>query len=134
MTDFAENCRPRLNPRQEAGAVAVATGASYEAAGQTCGVSPRTVRSWMTMSHFRQRVQDLRSEMSAEALGQFMSNLGAAVKTLLELCKDGQQMVRLAAARSIVDYSLRLRESLELVERVSRLEESQVGRTRRRSG
>jgi hypothetical protein len=64
-------------------------------------------------------------------LGRFLDNLSAAVTTLVELCQGARlEMTRLMAAKSIVDYSIKIREATELTERISRLEEAQPQRRR----
>lgn len=135
MTHSAGNCRANggLTAKQERVALNLAVGMSYEAAGAATSVAARTIRSWMAnVPAFKARLNELRSELTAQALGQCLDNMTAAVTALVHLCQNSQQeMVKLMAAKSIIDYAVRLREHTELVERITALEQSQPQARRR---
>jgi len=135
MTNSSENFRVKggLTARQEQAALCIATGNNYEVAGLACRVTSRTIRSWMTnVPAFKARINELRSELTAATLGRLLDNMSAAATTLVDLCQNGkQEMTRLMAAKSIVDYAVRLREHTELAERVAALEAAQPQARRR---
>jgi hypothetical protein len=122
----------RLTPRQETVALALARGASVREAAEASGAGMRTVKTWTgTLPAFTRRVHELRAEMTAQALGQLVAAMAGAARTLHVLCRSGQsEMVRLSAARSIIEMGTRLRESIELEERLTLLEQAQAARER----
>jgi hypothetical protein len=111
-----------LNPRQEAAALALARGATIAEAAEGCGAGERTVKRWLTTPAFRRRVSDLRGRLTDTALGQLCNHQAAAADTLAELLQARSEMVRLSAARSILELGVKLRESTELEERITALE------------
>ncbi len=124
-----ENC---LTPRQETAALALARGASVREAAEQSGAGVRTIKTWTaTVPAFTRRVNELRAEMTGQALGQLVAAMAGAARTLQVLCRSGQsEMVRLSAARSIIEMGTRLREATETEERLAALEQAQAERDR----
>jgi hypothetical protein len=103
--------------------MALAGGATAEAAAQKAGVSLRTVRRRLAAPAFRQRLQQVRADMVQRTAGALTAAATEAVRTLLELQKPpNPPAVRLAAARAVLDQGLKLREAAELEERLAELE------------
>jgi hypothetical protein len=122
----------RLTPRQETAALALARGGSVREAAEASGAGMRTVKTWTaTLPGFARRVHELRAEMTGQALGQLVAAMAGAARTLHVLCRSGQsEMVRLGAARSIIEMGTRLRESVEIEERLAVLENAKAERGR----
>src|SRR5262249_26615659 len=99
-------------------------GATVETAARAAQISERTVYRRLDDPDFRRRLQRLRADMT-QRTGAMLTAAGMeAVKTLLTLQEPTvPAAVRLGAARAILELGIRLRESLELVERVAALEE-----------
>ncbi len=72
---------------------------------------------------FRGRVQKARKAMFEQSLGAIASTGTAAAQTLRDLLQASSESVRLGAARSVLELGSRLRENVELEERLSRLEQ-----------
>jgi hypothetical protein len=107
----------------EAAAVLLAKGSTTAEAAAGCGAGQRTIKVWLTLPHFRQRVSQLRGWMTEEALGLLIDNMASASQTLGFLSRRGKnQAVRLSAARAILELGARLREHVELAARVDALE------------
>jgi hypothetical protein len=107
----------------EALLVALACGATVENAARTAGISARTAQRRLAEPGFRKRLQELRTDM-AQRTGSMLTAAGMeAVKTLISL-QDGAiaAPVRLGAARTVLEFGIKLRESNELVERIAALE------------
>ncbi len=113
-----------LSPRQEAVAISVAAGMTLAAASRKAGVGERTVKTWSgTCPAFRRRVMELRSEMTTQALGRLVDGMTSAADTLGYLARNARsETVRLGAARAVLELATKLRESIELEERIARLE------------
>jgi hypothetical protein len=107
----------------EALLLALACGATVEAAARTAGISQSTAYRRLTEPAFRQRLQRVRSDMVQRTAGALTAAAQEAVRTLLALQKDtAPAAVRLGAARAVLEIGVKLRESAELEERLAALE------------
>ena len=102
--------------------VALAVGATVQEAARKAGIGERTVYRRLADPAFRRRVAELRGEMIGRALGKMADGMTAAADTLRKLLKAEGESVRLGAARSILELGNKLRESVELEERLCALE------------
>ena len=108
----------------EAVLLALACGATVEAAAHKAGVSPATVYRRLKEPAFVGRLRELRADMVQRAAAMLTAAAGEAVKTLLALQKDAvPPATRLGAARAILELGTRLREVAELEQRLQALEE-----------
>jgi hypothetical protein len=108
----------------EALALAVASGQTLRDAAGTAGVSERTAaRRWADPA-FRGRVSQLRGEMVQRSLGRMADGMTEAADVLRQLLAAESETVRLGAARSLLELGVRLRESVELEDRIHALEAS----------
>ncbi len=104
--------------------LALACGATVETAARQCQVSERTIYRRMEDRAFRTRVQEARAEMTRRSAGMLTAAAGEAVRTLMSLQKDSlPPAVRLGAARAVLELGLKVRELVDLEERL----ESQAG-------
>jgi hypothetical protein len=103
--------------------LALACGASVENAARTAGMSVRTAQRRLAEPAFRKRLQDLRIDMAQRTGGMLTAAGMEAVKTLISL-QDGSiaAPVRLGAARTVLEFGIKLRENNELAERIAALE------------
>jgi hypothetical protein len=116
----------RANPRKKADdklLMALACGASVEAAARECGLSTRTVYRRKLEPAFAQRLQQLRADMVSRTGGMLTAAGGESVKTLLELQKPSvPPATRLGAARATIELGMKVREANELEQRIAALE------------
>jgi HEAT repeat protein len=104
-------------------AVAVACGATVKAAAESCGCSERHAYRISSDPAFRQRVSDLRSEMTSAAVGELSAAASEAVATLRELLSgENEPSVRMNAAKAILNALGPLSELTELRQRLEQLE------------
>jgi hypothetical protein len=96
-------------------ALALASGQTIAATALACGVSERSVRVWLKDAAFVRRVEALRAELFAAAVGKLTALSGRAVDTLGRLLRAKSDMARLGAARAILEAGPRLRGQLERV-------------------
>lgn len=109
--------------------LALACGASVEAAARQCKVSDRTVYRRLQDPGFRAQVQAARGEMVTRSAGLLTAAAGEAVRTLLSLQKDATPpAVRLGAARAVLEIGIKVREVADLEGRIAALE-AQAGVT-----
>lgn len=104
-------------------ALAVASGQTLRDAAQTAGVGERTAtRRWADPA-FRRRVGELRGDMVGTALGRMADGMADAAVVLRKLLVAESESVRLGAARSLLELGVRLRESVELEQRLQAVEQ-----------
>jgi hypothetical protein len=106
----------------EALATAVASGRTLRDAAADAGVGERTAtRRWADPA-FRLRVSELRAGLVRNALGRMADGMTEAADVLRQLLKAQSESVRLGAARSLLELGCKLRENVELEERLQALE------------
>lgn len=103
-------------------ALALAAGDGTESAAGKTGVSQRTVQRKLGRPNFRRLVADLRGELIARALGRLADNMTRAADALAALLDCEDVRVRLRAIRALLSLGLRLRDSVDLTDRVRELE------------
>ena len=104
--------------------LALACGASVEAAAAKAGVSPATVYRRKQEPAFAQRLQQVKTDMVLRTAGMLTAAGGESVKTLLELQKPSvPPATRLGAARATIELGLKVREVNELEQRIAALEQ-----------
>lgn len=113
-----------LTPKQEAVALLLAGGRTLAEAADESGTGQRTISTWLAaLPAFRERVQALRGELTASAAGRLAGAMSAAVDTLRALLDGESETVRCSAARAILDVGVRVREQVELEQRLAALEQ-----------
>jgi transposase len=103
--------------------LALACGASAEAAAQKCGVSLKTAYRRLADPAFRAKLDAARADMVQRATAMLTAAAMEAVKTLLDL-QGGKQppATRLGAAKSILEIGNKLRTENDLVARLEAAE------------
>jgi hypothetical protein len=121
-----------LSPKQEAAALALAAGRTQDQAARASGAGTRTIKTWVaTVPAFGRRVTELRAEMTSRALGRLVDGMASAADMLGFLSRKGKsEMVRLSAARAVLELGSRLRESVELEKRIAALETNEAPKRR----
>lgn len=104
-------------------ALALASGLPIGVAAEQVGIDRRTVSRKLSDSAFRRLVADLRAESVATALGRLTDSLTEAADTTRSLLKAEEPHIRLRAARTILNTAIRLRDSVDLGDRIRDLEE-----------
>ncbi len=94
--------------------------AAYEAA----GVSKTTMWRFLQLPEFQARYRAARRQLVEAAIAQLQSDCTIAVRVLREVAEDAEVLAssRVAAAKTIIEMSLRGVELSDLAERVERLE------------
>lgn len=120
----------KTKPTDEVVLMALACGATADTAARQAGVSRRTVTRRLSDPNFQARLQALRDEMVQRSSGMLTASAGEAVKTLVALqSTTTPASVRLGAARAIIELGIKVRETVELIQRIAELERA-VGTSR----
>jgi hypothetical protein len=104
--------------------LALACGATVETAAHQAGVSPATVYRRKKEPQFLRQLKEARADMAQRTAGMLVGAGMESAKTLMTLQKEPAPFaVRLGAARAVLEVGLKLREVVELEERLLALEE-----------
>ena len=104
--------------------LALACGATTEAAAQAAGIGRSTANRRLNDPKFQRKLQKLRSDMVQRTAGMLTAAGQEFVKRLLELSKPpAPYSVQLGAARTGLEIGAKLRESADLEQRVMDLEQ-----------
>ena len=113
---------PGRKSADQAIVVALAGGRTIAHVAKAAGVGETTVYRRLRDPEFRRRVNEARAAFTDRALGRLSAASTAAVRTLRQLLNAKSEAVRLAAARSILELGAKLRETVELEQRLLALE------------
>ncbi len=114
--------RKGLTDPQEAAAIALASGATQEAAARASDTHVTSIKRWNADPVFRARVRELRDELTERVLGRLTEAAASAVNTLLHLSLRGKtEGTRLKASDSILNHCFRIKDNVEMAERLKQL-------------
>jgi len=103
---------------------ALVCGASVEAAARKAGIPRRTAYRRLKDPRFIKRFQEARAEVTKRTSALLSAGSLEATKALMELISHkSPPATRLGAARAIIELGTKLREMVELEERLQALEE-----------
>ncbi len=101
---------------------ALAGGATVQEAAGQAGVSEATAYRRLREPTFCQQLAEARAELIKRAVGKLAGASSDAVAALRRLLDAKSEAVQLAAARSILELAIKLREHEELEARIAALE------------
>jgi hypothetical protein len=103
---------------------AIGCGATIENAAAKAGICRTTAHRRLKDPEFQRRLAEFRAETVKRSADMLTAASLEAIKTLLDLQgASTPAAVRLGAARSIIELGTRLRESADMAERLTALEE-----------
>lgn len=94
------------------------------AAAQAAGISPRALRSYLSDPAFAAEYQRLQAEQIADAAQRGRQGMTSAMDALRAIMDDEDQngQTRVQAARSLLEFTLRLDERENVLKRLAALE------------
>ena len=112
-----------LSARQEAVALALASGMIPSRITRKLKVSPATIYRWRQLPEFNARVVELRNELVDGAIGR-LANLmaGKAADALEKLLTAKRDDTRLASVKAVYDIFVGVTNAAELKSRIEELE------------
>ena len=118
-----------LSQRQQRALVALLEQPNKTAAARAAGVSPRALRSYLADPDFAAELRQLQGEQIADAAQRGRQSMTGAMDALRAVMDDESQngQTRVQAARSILEYSLKLDERENVLKRLEELEKSLIG-------
>lgn len=104
-------------------AINAASGKSIRDSAQAAGCSERHGYRLAASDEFKRRVSEIRSEMTSQAVGELSATAALAVATVKELLSsDHEPVVRLNAAKAVLNALKPVSELAEIRERLAALE------------
>ena len=92
-------------------------------AAKEAGVGVSTLRRWMREDDFRAAYKEALAELLEDASAQSKRNLSRALDVLADVMENGENsQVRITAARSTLEYALKLSEVVDVQQRLDALE------------
>jgi hypothetical protein len=135
MTGEQAMAGPQRKKNEDPLLLALACGATVDAAARQCGLSDRTVYRRLQDPEFQKRLERLRADMIQRSAGMLTAAAGEAVRTLLSLQKDATPAaVRLGAARAILEIGIKLRQMVEIEQRLAEVEEMLASQNQQPAG
>lgn len=114
-----------MDDRKKMALAALITNPTIRDAAAAAGIDESTLRRYMKDGSFKIAYNRALSELLQDATRQAHNALCAALEVLKGICLSTEEnaQVRVSAARSLLDYALKLREATTVEERLSALEE-----------
>lgn len=114
-----------LTTKQERAIACLLSESTATEAARKAGVGLTTLMRWLNEDDFNNAYHEARGRLLDAALTKLQGASGAAVDTLRTLMEreDVPPAARISAARSILDLGMKLREQLEIGERLEAIEQ-----------
>lgn len=112
-------------PRKEKALQALLVSRTRAEAAKAAGIGESTLREYMKDPEFLKRYREAFGELVQDATRQAQQTIAPALSTLKEIMEDvGEQAsARIQAARSTLEYSLKLTEQMDILEQLRELEQ-----------
>lgn len=113
-----------MTPRKEKALQALLVCRTRAEAAKAAGIGESTLREYMKDAEFMERYKQAFGGMVADATRQAQQTLSPALSTLREIMEDrGEQAsARITAARSILEYAMKLCEQTDILDQLRELE------------
>lgn len=113
-----------MTPNKEKLLAALLTSRSKKEAVAAAGIAERTMRTYFEDPEFCQRYREAFAGVIEDATRQAQALLMPALSTLQTVMEDEEipAQARITAAKSIIDYSLKLTEQADILEQLRELE------------
>ena len=114
----------KISRNQEKAIAALISYPSIPAAAESIGINEVTLWRWLKVPKFKSAYRKACHQVVSQAIARLQANLSKAIDTLLDVAEDEEAPAssRVAAARAILDQSLRAVELGELETRIEQLE------------
>ena len=115
-----------MTPKMQKALLALLTNPTKEQAAAAAGITSKTLRKFLDDTEFQAAYRAAFSGLVADAVRQAQRAISPSLTTLEEIMKDDEQngQIRVSAARSLLEFSLKATEQLDILERIKSLEDA----------
>ena len=115
-----------LTPSQQRAIASLIRSPDRRQAAIDANVSERTLRNYFRNTEFLEEYQKAQDILLKDAIAQLKSLLSKAIGTLEEVMSnpDSPDFARISAARTSLEYCIKLHEQVDVLERIQKLEGS----------
>lgn len=119
-----------MTPKQQKALLALLTNPTKEKAAAAAGITSKTLRSYLADPAFQAEYKKAFSGLVEDAARQAQQAITPALSTLRDIVEDGGKsaQARISAARSILEYSMKLTETTDILTRLDELEKLAEGK------
>lgn len=120
-----------MTPKKQKALLALLTNPTKTAAAAAAGITPKTLRGYLEDPAFQAEYKRAFAGMVEDAVRQAQQALAPALSTLREVVEDSGEgsQLRISAARSILEYCLKLTEQHDMLGKLQELEKTVERRT-----
>lgn len=113
-----------MTPRKEKALQALLVSCTRAEAAATAKIGESTLREYMKDPEFIQRYRQAFGDMVQDAARQGQRALSPALSALQEIMENREEtaQARISAARSVLEYSMKLSEHVDILEQLKELE------------
>lgn len=112
-----------LEAKQDAAIIALLESQTIQKAAQKVGISERTLFNWLQEPEFQAAYRAARSRLFESNLSKLQKLSTLAMNTLKRNLKCGNPLAEIAAARSILSYSVKAAEMFDVMARIDAVEQ-----------
>ncbi len=114
-----------MTPKMQKALLALLTSSTREKAAAAAGITSKTLRGYLANPEFQLEYKKAFGNMVEDATRQSQQALAPALATLREIVEDREEntQARISAARSVLEYSLKMTEQTDILTRLQELED-----------
>ena len=113
-----------MPPKKQRALVALPTQPTKEKAAAAAGITSKTLRGYLDDPEFQAEYKKAFAGLVEDATRKVQQTLDPAVAVLREVMEDSDEngQVRVSAARSVLEYGLKMTEQTDIITRLQELE------------
>lgn len=118
-----------MTSKQQKALVTLLTSPTREKAAAMAGITSKTLRNYLADPEFQAEYKRAFTALLEDAVRQAQQAVSPALFTLREIVEDTEEnaQARISAARSVLEYSLKLTETTDILARLDELESEIIG-------
>ena len=122
-----------MTPKKQKALLALLTNPTKEKAAAAAGITSKTLRGYLADPEFQAEYRKAFAGLVEDATRQAQQAIEPALSTLRDVVEDGGESAqfRISAARSILEYSLKLTEQNDIISKLQELEAAMEERQNR---
>jgi hypothetical protein len=118
-----------VTPKKHKALLALLTNPTKERAAEAAGITSKTLRGYLADPEFQAEYKKAFADLVEDATRKVQQTLEPAVAVLREIMEDRSEngQVRVSAARSVLEYGLKMTEQTDILTRIQELEAAMEG-------